>query len=244
MSYSTFEMSITDNVVRIRLNRPPVNAVSDQMYEELRDVFQMLVTREDISVGVISAAGRGFSAGRDTNDKRPVSAEAREDSHHLSMSMFKALYEAPVAMVCAIHGFAVGAGLSIAAMADIRVASREAIFSMPEINIGISVGGGGSKIRRLGVPTGRFRELLMTGRNFSADEAMAMNLVDYVVERDQLESRVEALVAQLASKRPTSLRLMKQGINAAEHAVHWEEAYEATVPISIALALDAHQQQG
>lgn len=234
MPDSIMNVDILGNVATCVIHRPPVNAFDYAAMKEITQHLHDLAANESLSVVVIKGEGRGFSAGADlrasSNDRQTYSAQDREST---TTGFFRAFYGLPCATIAALHGYAVGAGLGIASLCDIRIATEDTIFSMPEIKWGVSVGGGGSKITRLGVRTGVVRELLLTGREFSAAEAHDTGLIDYVVaSRADLDAKVDGLVAQLADKDVTALRLVKLALNVAEKEGEWERGYIATKPLA------------
>jgi enoyl-CoA hydratase/carnithine racemase len=157
----------------------------------------------------------------------------RKVQHRLEMATVSALYDFPAITLCVIHGFAIGAGVSIATLSDMRIATTDSKFSMPEIDWGLSVASGGARIRRAGVRTGRVREILFSGRNFSGEEAAEMGLVDYAVAPDELDAKVVELEGIFGKKDPRSVRIMKAGLNAAERAGDWERGHVASYEFTV-----------
>jgi enoyl-CoA hydratase/carnithine racemase len=234
------QLETAHNIARVVIDRPPANALNLDLWKELRDVFRELGDHGDISVGVLTGTGRGFSAGADLKvvSEEETPSGLGENSlavHEIASETYESLYGLPCAMVCGIHGYAIGAGLGLATLCDIRIASAESVFSMPEINFGISVGGGGAHIQRLGVPTGRIREMMLTGRQFCATEALDMGLIDHVAPDGELDASLSKIVDDLAAKDPLALRTMKAGLNVAERSPDWAAGYRATHEMSAAL---------
>jgi enoyl-CoA hydratase/carnithine racemase len=230
MPAETVRVSVEGPVASITLDRPPVNAVDRPTYARLREVFQDFATRGDLSVVILRGAGRGFSAGADL--KEISKAEHGGPVGRVADSLWPDLYDLPQCVICVIHGFAIGGALAFSSLSDIRVASDEAIFAAPQITRGISVNAGGSIQRRLGIPTGKLRELVLTGRNFTAREALQMNLVDYVVSRGDLDAKVSEIVENVVRHGPMAVQMNKRALNAAESANDWSSGFDATRTIS------------
>jgi enoyl-CoA hydratase len=214
------------------LDRPPVNAVSIELAATLRDTF--LEAGSDASVGVVvlRANGKGFCAGLDlreaTTSESDLSGLRRETMKELSNSIYNC--RAPV--ICAIHGFAIGAGLAMAAGADIRVAAERTLIGMPEVKYGVSVGGGAAHLRWLGLTAGRLREMMLTGDLLSVRDPRAFGAVDYVVPEPMLESRTREIVDRMLHCPIVSLWAVKEAMNIAEGYNDRSQAYEATYALS------------
>jgi enoyl-CoA hydratase/carnithine racemase len=145
----------------------------------------------------------------------------------------------PVPVICAIHGFAIGAGMVTSAFADIRVAAETAFFSMPEADRG-QTGLGGKDLRRAGLSVGTVREMLFTGRRYSADEMRAAGFVQHVFPADRLVDEARALAATIAGKhRPTLIAMKKASIDEMRYA-----DVEAALPAQHQIAAELMLAQG
>ena len=197
----------------IALDHPPVNALSLEVYEELRDVFGTASQLENIKVVVLRGEGRGFSAGADIKEiLGEVTVGSRKLKYHTVDDMIENLSKIPVPVICAIHGFCLAAGMRIASHCDIRVSSADAIFGMPEVDRGLTAGSG-SSLRRLNMPVGVVREMIFTGQRYSAQQMLAAGFVQRVSPPEDFEEAVSQLADVIAGKELRSLVAIKRSAN-------------------------------
>ena len=204
-------------VVRCTLDRPPLNLFEPGLIAALRAAFQTLAADDTVRVAVLTGAGRAFTAGMDVHVLRDLdgaSATALITSLHDAID---AVHRAPFPVIAAVNGASLGAGFELAIACDLRVASANAIFGLPEVRVGVP-----SVIQAALLPPmigpGRAAEMLLTGASVSAADALAWGLVNRVVERDALEAAVEEMVQAILACAPTAVRLQKQLI------VKWRES--------------------
>ena len=205
-----------DAIATLVLARPSrLNALSRELLGELVVACRWLEGRDDLKVVVVRGEGRAFSAGFDLGDFASGGAanEAR-DTADLGRLAAEALTDIPQLTIAAIHGHCVGGGLVLAAACDLRVASDDVRFSIPEVDLGIPLAWGGIPrlVRELGPAV--TKELVLTCRPFDAGEAKALRCVNTVVPRDQLDGAVAELAARLAVQPRFALRSTKQQVNA------------------------------
>jgi enoyl-CoA hydratase len=199
---------VTEGVELIELDDPGrYNALTVAMVQELRDTFSDLRTDREVRAVVVAGRGKGFCAGANMtgDDVTPVEAQDRGPvgaihfiQDNLAQLML-AIHELPQPVIAAVHGAAVGGGLAIALSCDMRVASDDASFGAQFIRVGLSACDVGSSywLPRVVGPT-IAAELMLTGRRFSADEALRFGMLNRVVTRDELiDSAVE--LAQLVT---------------------------------------------
>ncbi len=204
-------------VVRCTLDRPPLNLFEPGLIAALRSTFQALAAEESVRVVVLTGAGRAFTAGMDVHvlrDLEPASATALITSLHDAID---AVHRAPFPVIAAVNGASLGAGFELALACDLRIAASGAIFGLPEVRVGVP-----SVIQAALLPPmigpGRAAEMLLTGANVGAADALAWGLVNRVVERHQLDAAVEAMAAGIVACAPTAVRLQKELI------VRWRES--------------------
>lgn len=204
-------VSTVDRVATITLHRPPVNALDSPTIIQLQHAFEQVSGDENVHVVVLRGTGRGFCAGADLGELRGMTSERRAARSQLMDPMFERLLQIPVPTICAMHGFAVGSGLALAAECDIRVASVDAFFCLPEVTWG-AMGGGGAHFRRLNMPVGQIREMIFTGRRFSSHELLSTGFLQHVVPADDLERTVMSIVDEIAAKHRTTLMFNKRSM--------------------------------
>ena len=207
---------LRDHVGVVSYNRPHRhNAMNDAGAAQVQEA--MIRAREDTGARVILIRGNGpsFSAGRDTAvlGKRVTGLS---DFEHLSRSLKSklAMMDCQKPIICAIHGHAIGGGMQTALKADIRIAADNARMRLPEIDWGImSDGGATSLIAAIAGPS-RAKLLVMTGREFSAQEAFEWGLVDIITAPEKLNEEAFELAREIASKPPMNVMLAKQMVDA------------------------------
>ncbi len=228
----------------ITMDRPPVNAMSTEMYGELNDAFQVVSRREDISVVLlVSTSERCFNAGADVKELSVMTAagdSGRDERRQaLARTMFDSILGNRQPVIGVINGAALGAGAVIAACCDIRYASERATIGMPEINVGRC--GGGRHMMRL-LPQGKMREMYFTGRPIDAQEAYRLGLFQRVVPHGTEREAAMELAREIASKSPLALRLAKEALNACEPLPISEGyALEQTFTLRLAKSEDAKE---
>ena len=203
-------------VARCTLDRPPLNLFEPGLITALRTTFQTLAADESVRVAVLTGAGRAFTAGMDVHVLRDLDAASATALITGLHDANEAVHRAPFPVIAAVNGAALGAGFELALACDLRIASAGAIFGLPEVRVGVP-----SVIQAALLPPmigpGRAAEMLLTGANLGADDALAWGLVNRVVPRDGLDAAVDEVVSTILACAPTAVRLQKQLI------VRWRE---------------------
>jgi enoyl-CoA hydratase/carnithine racemase len=207
---------VDGRIGRVTLNRPDkLNALSRQLMSEIVELGAWLKLREDIRVVILSGAGRSFSAGFDLNDFSSASAgESPRIAADLGRLATNALTDVPQLTIAAVHGHCVGGGVVFVAACDLRVATTETTFIIPEVDLGIPLAWGGIPrlVREIGPAL--TKELVLTCRPFDAAEAKSIGFINRVVAPEDLDTTVNELAENLASKTLYSLHSTKQQVNA------------------------------
>jgi enoyl-CoA hydratase len=218
-------LTVDDHVATITLDRPPVNAVARETYQEIRAAFDGLNDRTDVRVAIFTGAGhRAFCAGADLRSPRtPASPTPSElvDTGRLIRETFWSIYDCAVPVVAAVNGPAIGAGCGFVAMCDIVVAAENAAFGMTEINVGLL--GGIAHLSRLVGPR-KARELFLTGELLPARELLAAGAARAVVPLEELLPTARQVATLVASKSPVAVRLAKEAANRVD-ALPIKDAY-------------------
>jgi enoyl-CoA hydratase len=201
----------------VTLNRPRIlNAQSPEMFEELAEVFGDIKHDPDVGVVILSGAGdRAFCAGADINflkqlaQTTPVAAKTFVEKNRLA---FGAIAHLGKPVIAAVNGFALGGGCELAMACHIRIASDNARFGQPEINLGLFPGAGGTqRLPRL-VGKGIALEMMLTGEPISAQEAHRVGLVNRVVPAAELMETAEKLAQQILSKAPLAVGMILEAV--------------------------------
>ncbi|MBX3287457.1 MAG: enoyl-CoA hydratase/isomerase family protein [Actinobacteria bacterium] len=199
-----------DGVALVTLENPKVNALSSEVLRQLRAAAESLADQPPGAV-VVTGGDRVFAAGADITEFGGPD-EARIVGG-LFLDALNAVAAIPRATIAAVSGFALGGGCELALACDFRVASTKARFGQPEILLGIIPGGGGTqRLPRLVGPA-RAKDLVLSGRQVGADEALAMGLVDRVVEPDAVLDEALAWAGELASGAVVAQGLAKAAID-------------------------------
>ena len=228
MQYETLVVAVDGPVGRLTLNRPDrLNALGATMLRELAEAARWFDGQPDVRVVIVSGAGRAFSAGADLKDS-PVAAaapdsgnawHARREVGQLGLRMADALEQMHAVTIAKVHGYAIGGGVVLMAACDLRVAAEDAVFSIPEIDLGIPLAWGGIPrlVREIGPAL--TKELVLTCRRFTPQEAQAAGFVNRVVPADQLDAEVEALAQTVAEKPSVPVIITKEHVNAVARAM-------------------------
>jgi len=206
-------LSVTDGVGTIRLDRPKVNAIDEQLHRELRAAAQEAAERPDVRAVVLYGGERVFAAGADVAamsalDAGQVVAWGRE----LTTS-FTTVARLPKPVIAAVTGYALGGGYELALCADFRVLGAGARVGQPEILLGVVPGAGGTqRLARLVGPA-RAKDLVFTGRQVGAVEALEMGLVDAVVPDADVYPTAVAMARKFAAGPPLALAAAKRAID-------------------------------
>ena len=204
---------VQDGVGTLRLNRPPVNALNSQLRQELVACCRQAAESDEVRAVVVYGGPKHFAAGADIGEIEDLTlAEMAVQVEQLQSSLGAAAGIGKPT-VAAITGFALGGGLEIALACDFRLASDTARLGLPEILLGVIPGGGGTqRLARLTGPSVA-KNLLYTGRQVGAEEALRVGLVDEVVSADRVYERAHELAATLAKGPMLALRAAKLAVD-------------------------------
>ncbi len=216
MAYNNILVEREDNVAILTVNRPNVlNALNDATIAELSAAFDEFAADPDVRAVIVTGAGeKAFVAGADINELRAMKTSQDaikkvSEGHALMRKMEKL----PKPVIMAINGFALGGGSEIALSGDIRIAADTARMGLPEINLGIIPGYGGTQRMPRLVGKSRAKMMIFTGDHITADEAYRIGLVDKVVPAAELMPTAKELAKKLASKAPVAIAMAKKAIN-------------------------------
>lgn len=218
-TYETLVLEKRERVAIITINRPEKrNALNIKTREEGAALLEEL--RNDSSVGIVVFTGAGdkaFIAGADIAEFAGRTAMMQRDVM-TARSLFTAIDTFPKPVIAMINGFCLGGGCELALACDMRIASENAQFGQPEINLGIIPGGGGTqRLTRL-VGEGKAMELILTGQFIDAKTAYEIGLVNHVVPVDQLQAKTMEIAQRIASKSPVALQLAKEAVKIASRS--------------------------
>lgn len=219
MSYQTLLTSLEDGIFTITINRPDkLNAINRTVMEELRLAVEEIYKNPAIRSAIITGAGpKAFVAGADITEFMGLSKEEGMAIAKKGHDIFFSIERSPKPIVAAINGFALGGGCELALSCHFMIAAENAKFGQPEVNLGLIPGYGGTQRLVQLVGKGRAMELLMSGRTFSAQEALTMGVVNEVVPQENLLARVKEILTLINSKAPVALAKVIDCVNNFDH---------------------------
>ena len=211
--YETLSSEVEKRVATITIDRQEVrNALNSQVISEIRRALEEFGGNEEVGVVVFTGAGeKSFAAGADISELRKRTMLDVLASNMQKLYNEVEAYEKPT--IAAVNGYALGGGCELAMSCDIRIASMNAKFGQPEVNLSIIPGAGGTqRLSRL-VGKGRALELILTGRIIDAEEAARIGLVSQITPPDELMDAVRTTADAILSKGPLAIRLAKLAVH-------------------------------
>jgi len=204
-------------VAVLTLNRPEaLNALSVEMLDELDELLDAIEAEPELRTVVITGAGdRAFTAGADIRHMQNATAlEARAYAQR-GHAITGRLESFPKPVIAAVNGYALGGGCELALACDLRLAAERARFGLPEVNLGIMPGWGGTQRLARTTSPGFAKELIFTGRQVTSAEALATGLVNAVHPDEELLDRTVELAEEIAAKPPWAIAAAKEVVNLA-----------------------------
>jgi enoyl-CoA hydratase len=206
-------LDVDGGIGTIRLERPPMNALDAQVQDEIGECAREAAERRDVSAVIVYGGEKVFAAGADIKQMQAMTYTDMVDRSAALQSTLGAVARIPKPTVAAITGYALGGGLELALCCDFRVCGDNAKVGQPEILLGVIPGGGGTqRLARLVGPS-RAKDLILTGRMVTADEALAIGLVDEVVPADAVFTRAMEYAGQFAKGPSAAYAAAKRAID-------------------------------
>ena len=206
--------TIEGKLAWVTIDNPPLNPLSHALMDELSAVFNELEENEEVLVVILRGGGeRAFVAGADIKQFPTMDQSVAEKFSSEGQDVFNQIENFKGPVIAVIQGFALGGGCELAMACDIRVASEDAKFGQPEINLAIIPGYGGTQRMPRLIPLGKAKELIYTGEMIDATEASRIGLVDRVVKREDLVDEAKKLATKILTKGPLAIKAAKKAIN-------------------------------
>lgn len=203
-------------VAHLELVNPPLNLVTRDLTEQLRAALAQLGAADDVRAVVVSGRGdRAFCAGSHIGEFEELRGRVSEGKLLLEKLVYRQLANLPMPTIAAIEGDALGGGLELALCCDLRIASSRARLGMPEVRLAVLPGSGGTQRLPRVVGPARAKELILTGRIITAEEAEHIGLVNQVVPAGGAREAADALAEEIAARGPLAVREAKRLIDAA-----------------------------
>jgi enoyl-CoA hydratase len=210
----TVTLEVADHVAVATLNRPPVNAVNWEMRERLIEIFDEATDRDDIRVVVLTAQGKVFCAGADLKQRPDPNKPGQYWWHNrLTRETGNAIKECAKPVIAAVNGAALGAGFGLMAACDVMLAAEEAVFGMPEIDVGLA--GGAAMLREL-FGKSRTRRMMFTGERFPAAELYRLGVIEACLPAERLLPEAMRIAREIAGKSPLGIARAKASCNLVE----------------------------
>lgn len=213
-AFQTITFEKRDSIAWLTLNRPDVlNAMNMHMRDELWIAMHAVRDDPDTRVLIIRGAGDGaFSAGADVSEfgTAPSYVEARRARGERDLWQFMLDLDKP--LIAAIHGYALGAGCEMSMCCDLRIASEDARFGLPEVKLGYIPSAGGTQLLPRTIAPGVAMEMVLTGDDIDAVTALRLGLVHKVVPRERLYDEAEVWARELLLRSPVVLRYAKEAV--------------------------------
>jgi len=245
----------SDGVMILTMNRPGArNALSPQMLLKLCDAWHDFADSKQMRVAILTGAGdEDFCAGGDLKLTMPLMTGARQPEdewdHELLANPGRFTdgilrgYDIYKPIIAAVNGNALGGGTEMMNACDLRVASENAVFGTPEAKVGLLPGGGSITRLPRQIPYAKMMEMLLVGRSFSAEEALEMGLLNYVVPREELMDKALELAELLAQNGPLAVSKIKEGVIRSS-GLPLAESYEIENEVSAAVMVSKDAREG
>lgn len=229
-AYETIKVEREESTLWIILNRPHrLNAFNDVLIEELSDMLDTAERDASVKCVVITGEGdRSFSAGADLTMFPKATPVTAEEFSRAGQKVFSKIEQMSKPVIASINGFALGGGLELALVCDLRVAAEHAEFGHLEVLRGIIPGWGGTQrlVRIVGLA--KAKEMILLGERINAQEALKIGLVNRVVHYDKLRDEVRELAKKLSEGPPIALKYAKHALN-----------FGTQAPLEVGLRLEA-----
>lgn len=219
MNFTTLLFDVQDGICTLTINRPDkLNALNKTVLDELDKAFDAIYTQPGIKSVIITGQGnKAFVAGADISEFMEVSDEKGMQLAERGQHIFFKIEDCPKAVIAAVNGFALGGGCELAMSCHLRVASENAKFGQPEVNLGLIPGYGGTQRLSLLAGKSKAMELILTGNMMNAEEAKTYGLVNHVTSADELLPKAKELLNVIMTKSPVAVAKAIKAINTFDH---------------------------
>jgi len=216
MNFSTIKTSLDNNILTIIINRPEkLNALNKIVLDELEQIIQTVYDDKKIKAAIITGEGnKAFIAGADISEFTEVRDKKGADLAKRGQQIFFKIENCIKPVVAAVNGFALGGGCELAMACHFRLASDNAKFGQPEVNLGLIPGYGGTQRLTLLVGRGKAMELMMSGAMIDAAEAKDLGLVNYVTKSENLIEKTRQILNVILAKSPVAVSKVIAAVNA------------------------------
>jgi enoyl-CoA hydratase len=243
MNLETVRLEVADYIATVTIDRPPVNAQNQKAREELIRVFDAISDRDDVRVAILTATGKVFSAGADVKERVGLAKEPGDyiRNNRLVREYFYAISDCTKPVICAVNGGAFGAGFALMLACDIMIASEDAYFVIPELDVGLA---GGARFLMDHFGKSMARMIYFTGRRIPAAELHRLGVISACVPREKLMDEAMQMAREIAAKSPVAVREVKRAFNVVEEMPTRDGyRFEQTVTVALSHTEDTKEAQ-
>jgi enoyl-CoA hydratase len=214
--YQTLLTSLRDGVLTVSINRPDkLNALNKTVIEELNEMLDEVYSNTAVRSVIITGSGqKAFAAGADISEFIGLKPAEGMELARRGQAIFFKIENSPKPILAAVNGFALGGGCELAMACHFRIASENAKFGQPEVNLGLIPGYGGTQRLVQLIGKGRALELLITGNMIDATSALQFGLINYMVKQEELMNKAKSILDLINTKAPMSVAKCIEAANA------------------------------
>jgi enoyl-CoA hydratase len=218
--YSTLLTSLENGIMTITINRPDkMNALNKDVMADLGKAMEEVYANDEVKTVILTGAGeKAFVAGADISEFISLDKEGAAALASKGHNVFDKIENCPKPVVAAVNGFALGGGCELAMACHFRVASANAKFGQPEVNLGLIPGYGGTQRLTQLIGKGKAMELMMTSDMVGADEAKQLGLVNHVTAPEELLGKAKEILTKIQTKAPVAIAMVIACVNDAAKA--------------------------
>lgn len=215
MTTDPLTLAVQDDIATLTLNHPPANLLSRHVLQDLSRAFEFAASHTEVKAIILTATGRFFSAGADLNELQNLqNVQHAKETSIRGQAIFTNIERIEKPVIAAVNGICVGGGLELAMACHMRIAGKNASFGLPEVNLGLIPGYGGTqRLTRL-VGEAKATQLILTGSTITADEAVALGLLNEVCPDNELMPRAQDLSRVFLTKSRPAIRAALRAIRA------------------------------
>jgi enoyl-CoA hydratase len=219
MNYSTIRTTLENNILIITISRVfKLNALNKTVLDELDKILDTVYSDNEIKGAIITGEGnKAFVAGADISEFLEIPEDKGSEFSANGQRIFFKIENCPKPIIAAVNGFALGGGCELEMACHFRLASANAEFGQPEVNLGIIPGYGGTQRLSLLVGKGKAMELTLTGNRIKAEEAKELGLVNYVTTSEDLLKKTKDILSVILTKSPVAISKAIAAVNAFDH---------------------------
>ena len=241
------QVTVSSFIARVQLSRPEVHhAIDAELIQNLTETFLTLGKDQNVRVIVLCSEGKNFCAGADVNwmkNSMQFTKEQNEEDAKNLHQMLETIYRCPKPVITRVQGAVFGGGVGLMASSDIAIASREAVFSLSEVRLGILPAVISTFVlRKIGM--GAFRAYGLSGKRISAEEALRIGLVQEIVSIEDLDQTVDRWIYEFLQNGPQAMATLKYLSEEVWHTPSIEKSAEKTVQTIVKTRTGEEGQEG